>query len=311
MYVNSDDNEFRGPLFIVGLSRSGTKLLRDLLNNHSRIRIPSFESKFVPAILQKYKKKFDKDAAIQLLLNSSFHKRNLRRGINPQIAKEEFHTVEGFIQTVLKIYALNPGENSWSDDWIWGDKTPVYVRHANLLSLHFPEAKFIHIIRDPRDRVLSVKRAWKKSAKRAAEGWRKDIECYDKWVLRNNTNKDRSFEVRYEDLLENPAAVLERICNFIQIEYQSDMAILRKPSENIGAAKGINSILENNKNKYLSEKKEFIKRIEEIVYPIAIKKSYKLLYAREYKPLSIVALKSLQLIDYFSFKSSTSGKTGD
>jgi hypothetical protein len=40
---------FEGPIFIVGRPRSGTKLLRELLNQHSRISIPFWESSFIPA----------------------------------------------------------------------------------------------------------------------------------------------------------------------------------------------------------------------------------------------------------------------
>jgi hypothetical protein len=309
MCVNPKKSEFRGPLFIVGLSRSGTKLLRDLLNNHSRIHIPPFESKFIPAMLQNNNRGFNKDEALEFLTSTSFHRRNVDRGSMSyrQLANGEFPKVEGFIESALKQYALNPGEDSWNGDWIWGDKTPFYLRQADLLSCHFPDAKFVHIIRDPRDRVLSVKRAWRKSAIRAAELWRRDIECYDKWTLATDKNGDRSFEVRYEELLEDPIELLGSICNFLGVEYQDGLTIMRKPSENIGAAKGLNIILKNNKNKYLTEKKEFIKRIEEIVYPIAIQKDYKLLYAKEYKPLSRKAFNLLTLTDYFCFKFVTYG----
>ena len=43
-----------GPLFAVGLSRSGTKLLRDPLNQHPNIRIPTRESYFIPEVLRRY-----------------------------------------------------------------------------------------------------------------------------------------------------------------------------------------------------------------------------------------------------------------
>ena len=52
---------------------------------------------------------------------------------------------------------------------IWGDKTPGYLLHDELLMQIFPSAKFIHIIRDPRDYVLSVNHTWgKEHASRCA-----------------------------------------------------------------------------------------------------------------------------------------------
>jgi hypothetical protein len=45
---------FRGPLFVVGMSWSGTKLLRDLLNQHPQIGIPPSESRFLPAVIERF-----------------------------------------------------------------------------------------------------------------------------------------------------------------------------------------------------------------------------------------------------------------
>ena len=47
-------NLFSGPLFIVGMHRSGTKLLRNLLNQNSRISIPTIESCFIPFLISKF-----------------------------------------------------------------------------------------------------------------------------------------------------------------------------------------------------------------------------------------------------------------
>ena len=57
-------------LFIVGASRSGTKLLRDLLNNHSKIRIPNIESQFIIDLLKINNKNPNKTRNI--ILKSTF-----------------------------------------------------------------------------------------------------------------------------------------------------------------------------------------------------------------------------------------------
>jgi len=49
-----EENTFRGPLFVVGVSRSGTKLLRTLLNQHPKIGLPVVESKFIPHMVKRF-----------------------------------------------------------------------------------------------------------------------------------------------------------------------------------------------------------------------------------------------------------------
>ena len=54
--MKSDDSTrpFEGPLFIVGLPRSGTKLIRDLANRHTRIAIPVIETEFLPMLFEQW-----------------------------------------------------------------------------------------------------------------------------------------------------------------------------------------------------------------------------------------------------------------
>ena len=152
---------FIGPLFIVGLSRSGTKLIRDLLNQSSKIFIPDYESHFIPEILR-----LDGLSLEQIYLKlgkSSFVKKF------PETKFPSFKTLEtvtlirnksDLIEAVLKYYALENRSEKWDKNFIWGDKTPSNLRYLDLLYLHYPNSKFIHIIRDPRDRAISVNNTW-------------------------------------------------------------------------------------------------------------------------------------------------------
>src|SRR4051794_28172751 len=67
-------NNFQGPIFVVGMPRSGTKLLRDLLNQHSRISIPEVETHFLPLFIKKYGKDFNFNSDRKEELFNDFYK---------------------------------------------------------------------------------------------------------------------------------------------------------------------------------------------------------------------------------------------
>lgn len=115
---------------------------------------------------------------------------------------------------------------------ILGDKSPNYINDLRLLLSHFPEAKFIHIARDPRDYVLSIKKAWGKNMYRAAYRWRLGIENIS---ISDDKFRKRIFEVRYEDLLDDSECILNRTCEFLGVDYQDNMHLLNRNVENYGS----------------------------------------------------------------------------
>ena len=118
-------------------------------------------------------------------------------------------------------------------------------------------------------------------------GWRR------KW--RDNILEARSgagllagsyLEIRYEDLIQDAPAVLTEVCRFVEREFVPEMATLSKPSENIGDAKGQSQIVSDNLHKYKTTlPRDVQKRIEEIVYPLAIDLGYEIDFASGYVPL--------------------------
>lgn len=291
------DNTFSGPLFIVGLSRSGTKLIRDLINRNDFVSIPEGESHFLPKLL---KKNLTVEKAHKYIADSLFIKRykyvtfptlDKLKEINP------IKTVEELIESVLKFYALN-GSIDWSNEVIWGDKTPLYLRSIDILKKHFPNSKVIHIIRDPRDRAISVKRTWGKSMYRTTEKWRSELENSQKW----REHKDFLFEIKYEDLISDTEAELKEVCSFIGIPFQDKMLQLNKPSEKHGDNSNKLTVNSKNTDKYLDFKSSVIKRIEEIAYPMMKEYGYVPVYGKKSKPFSPVMMEVLKYSDFIHFK---------
>jgi hypothetical protein len=106
-----------------------------------------------------------------------------------------------------------------------GDKTPIYVLHLDELTALLPEARVVHVIRDGRDVTLSwLDGRWgPRTVVEAALVWRLRVERGQRSGRR--LGPDRYHEVRYEDLLEDPKRVTDRLCQFLELD--PDPAVLR------------------------------------------------------------------------------------
>ena len=173
------DTRWLGPVFIVGMPRSGTKLLRTLLNQHSDIGIPENESHFIPYYYRRLggfgdlRDRINFDKFFQTISKSTFFCRLIERG--KDISPDEWYQAVGcwdyggVLKALYQLLARNEGKN------VWGDKTPQYLTQLDLLWSIFPDARVIHIIRDARDYCLSMKRAWGKAMLRSAQRWADDV----------------------------------------------------------------------------------------------------------------------------------------
>lgn len=290
------EKQFKGPLFIVGLSRSGTKLIRDLLNRNTQICIPDEESVFLPTILSN--SSLTTSETIERIQKSMF----VHRFKDIQIPNiEELNKYAdtssklGVVEATFKYYGIK-GRN-WNNNLIWGDKTPTYLRHIDLIKTHFPNLKVIHIIRDPRDRALSVKKTWGKSMCRATEKWRNEIEDSRKWE-----GQDFYYEVKYEDLVKETEKELKLICNFLNISFESKMLELMKPSEKHGQNSTKTKVNSSNINKFEQVDKNLLKRIEEIAFPMMKQLNYEPVYAKKFKRFSKFKMTFIKYIDYIKFR---------
>jgi len=293
------NNKFKGPLFIVGLSRSGTKLIRDLINNNNFVSLPNIESHFLPKILGD--EKISLNNAIEIISKSLFVQRFPKNDFPSIELLEGSEKIENKIQLVeaiLKYYGNIDENQKWNDNVIWGDKTPSYLRHLELLDTCFPESKFIHIIRDPRDRALSVNLTWGKSMERATELWRSEIQKASEW----RSKKDHYLEIKYEDLTNDPISVLKSTCDFLGIDFSEQMLTLNKPSEKYGKSSRLKSVNKTNTQKFEVLKPSQIKRLEEIAFPVMKELGYKIIYAKKFKPYSQIEMMLYKYIDFFNFK---------
>jgi len=206
---------------IVGSPRSGTTLLRLMLDANSTLAIPP-ETGFL-TLGEKLTGKGDKlrEKFFHAVVNYSeppswpdfeIPEETFRAALN-EITP--FNISEGF-RTFYRIYATRHGKTRW------GDKTPIYCRHLNTIRRALPEARFIHIIRDGRDAALSLRRMW------FSPGWEIETQAsyWRDCVLaarRAGVGRGDYMEVRYEELVLNTEETLKRVCGHSALTYERGM----------------------------------------------------------------------------------------
>ncbi len=213
---------------IVGAARSGTTLLRLMLDAHPQLAIPP-ETHFLPDLraLQlrpdlKGKENADarREEFLRIVTGSLYWKdfhldaAALRAAVTDP--KRTFNLAAG-TRRFYELYARAHGKARW------GDKTPPYVWRLKEVAALLPEAHFVHIIRDGRDVALSARGLWFDPSKGNVE------DAAAQWLWRVREARQQAIicpnylEVRYEELLSQPRAVLERICTFVGLAYDGAM----------------------------------------------------------------------------------------
>lgn len=104
---------------------------------------------------------------------------------------------------------------------LWGDKTPYLIYHLDWLKLIFPNALYIHIIRDGRAVVHSMMSKQKYTLKKAAVRWRDSIQLSNKHLVHVGTNS--FLQIRYEDLINNTESTLREVCKLLNAPFTEGM----------------------------------------------------------------------------------------
>ena len=222
--------------FIVGNPRSGTTLLRHILDSHSEIAF-LVESAW---IMNWFEKRLGISAGgvvspelVPLLLS----KHRLFRDLDLGISAEEMY---GWIQSNLEcswakfISLLCDRYGQARGKPLVGNKTPSFVRRIQAMHELWPKTKFIHIIRDGRDVFLSARVKWKdRPSFRDFSTWSQDTvttsALWWEWNVRLGREAGRQlppdlyYEIRYERLVEDPKKECIQLCEFLGVSFETAM----------------------------------------------------------------------------------------
>ncbi|MET0220346.1 MAG: sulfotransferase [Tardiphaga sp.] len=205
---------------IVGVPRSGTTLLRLMLDAHPQLALPP-ETGFLasPDILAA---KADRLRAARLL--TSFPPEAPAWGDFGIDAADFVHAAEalpgdaGLAEVLRLFYAQYARQQRKPRS---GDKTPLYLGLMTTVASVLPEARFIHIVRDGRDVALSWRETWfapTTSLPDLVARWASDVAA-----ARAMAPAVNYLEIGYEDLVREPERQLRTICAFIDLDFSPDM----------------------------------------------------------------------------------------
>lgn len=206
------------PLFIVGVPRSGTTLARSLMQVFDQIYLPPDEFQLLPIVMSSDRTVAELGTLIQA---SNFAEHMRRRQIWPDSSFwDQFHaantTSEAFQSLVLAIAAKDDARNLT----YWGDKTPENLFHLDKIFAVWPDAKIIHVVRDPRSTVLSMKNSWGRSAIRGSMIWRKGIEAIRQ--QKDGPKAAQIYEIRYEDLTKDAVSEMANLSRWLDLPFAED-----------------------------------------------------------------------------------------
>lgn len=216
------DESTGAPVVVLGVSRSGTTLLKEMLDRSSQLAIPS-ESYFIPQLYDRHGERPQREA---ILADLGRLDRIREWGVTAEQLAVRLPAEPSFsqaIQAVYHLYAERQGATRF------GDKTPAYMQRLDLLERVFPGARYVHILRDGRDAALSflaMRRKprfnWSRPRRIAgfACAWRLEIEGARRFAA---GVPGRYLELRYEDLVAEPEERLRELCAFLRLPFEPQL----------------------------------------------------------------------------------------
>lgn len=245
---------------IVGVSRSGTTLMRNILNSSDQVAIcreNHFLGHLIPSEGAGYKFRKVGDLSdddnvrklVDYIYSGMFAKSSKLRGMSPhwkwlvkRVDREEFlHRIldsdrsgRALFSVALRTFADRRGKP------IAGEKTPAHVRYVPTLLEWFPDGKIIHMFRDPRAVFVSELRRRKQLAITTPYKQLKRFDflftffivlqttltCFEGVSLYRKYRKlypNNYYLLKFEDLANAPEKYVRQVCDFLGVDFQEKM----------------------------------------------------------------------------------------
>ena len=218
------------PFFVLGNPRSGTSLLRLMLNNHPELAIPP-ECGFSEWLYEKYNFSEMSASTYTKFLEDVFISRKFETWqlnfdvLLAAINRKKPNNYRELVYEVYRSYARGAGKPMA----LLGDKNNYYMKKIDKLEAIFPACKKVFIVRDGRDVACSYLAINEKKIASTykpqlagdiaeiAKEWVSSVEIMNLWLTRG------AISVRYEDLVESPHENLSEICKFLGLSYSEKM----------------------------------------------------------------------------------------
>lgn len=134
------------------------------------------------------------------------------------VLAENDRTIRGPYRALLAHWAQTRGKERW------GEKTPHNIFYVDVLVDMFPDARFIHVVRDPRAVAQSMNASSYYSGETIfnALNWRKSIRDGEA-LFQDHLRPEQHHTVRYENLVRQPESTLRSVCAFLGESFEPQM----------------------------------------------------------------------------------------
>lgn len=208
------------PVFVSGTNRSGTTLMYALLATHPNLSMVRRTDmwRYFYGRFGDLSQPENFEHCLKTMLS---YKRIVNLKPDPERIRQEFWQGEASYGRLFALIHQHNAERSGKTRW--GDKSLHTEEYADQIFSEFPQARIIHVIRDPRDRYASVVKRLNATSRRIGVDtvkWLASVRIARKAAERY---PDRFMIVRYETLAQQPEETLQLVCDFIGEPYTPEM----------------------------------------------------------------------------------------
>lgn len=226
--------DLASPVFIIGNPRSGTSLFRLLLTSHSKMVIPP-ECGFIAWLYEDFGnwRVEDLETKLDIFLDKlnackKFDTWEIELGKLKSFLYEK--KPESYSQLCASVY-LYYSLRFHKDIMLWGDKNNFYIDYLEQLLEIYPQAKFIHLVRDGRDVYCSYLDVMNRGSNSSyapklnteinvvANEWNNNLMKVESFFSQHS--EVRNITIRYEDLIASPDVVLKKVFSWCGLNYES------------------------------------------------------------------------------------------
>ncbi len=211
------------PFFIVSAPRSGSTLLRLILDTHPGLAVPppGWLFDLVYPYLYSYGSLQQRQNLLALaediLATPTVSKWPTKLTAEELVRASAAPSFAGLYAALHRAYAQSEGKQRW------GEKTPRNSFWMDEIRALFPAAQFIHIVRDGRDQAIDISDSvlWPDAVYSGANLWQRYVQAVRGYA--EQLPADAFMEIRYEDLCAAPEMAIHRLCDFLGVEFEPHM----------------------------------------------------------------------------------------
>jgi hypothetical protein len=214
---------YDNPVYVAGLERSGTSLMYALLASHPRIAMTRRTNMWTH-FYNQYGDLSERDNFERCFQAMMTYKRLIKLEPDPERIRNEFWQGPATYGRLFGLLEAHFAERN--DKPRWGDKSVHTERYAKPIFEAFPQARILHMIRDPRDRFASSLKRWGATRGGVGFGTAMWLASLEKAQRNENIFPEHYMIVRYETLASEPEATLRHISDFIDEPYEPEMLLM-------------------------------------------------------------------------------------